>query len=64
MGYGFSVVLGSEKYYPRVGYKTAKDFGISPPFDVPSENFMVLFLNENTAKTKGTVKYVKEIFEG
>ena len=64
MGYGFSIVLGSEQYYPRVGYKTANDFGILAPFDVPKENFMVLFLKEDDLETKGTVVYVKEIFEG
>ncbi|MFI3214397.1 MAG: N-acetyltransferase [Eubacteriales bacterium] len=64
MNYGFSVVLGSDKYYPRVGYKTASEYGILAPFDVPNENFMVLFLNENISHIKGTVVYVKEIFEG
>ena len=64
MGYGFSVVLGSDEYYPRVGYKTASDFGILAPFDVPKENFMVLFLKEDVLEIKGTVVYVKEIFEG
>ncbi len=64
MNYNFSVVLGSNQYYPRVGYKTASEFGILAPFDVPDENFMVLFLNENVSKISGTVVYVKEIFEG
>ena len=40
MGYGFSVVLGSEKYYPKFGYVPASRFGIKAPFDVPDENFM------------------------
>ena len=64
MGYGFSVVLGSDKYYPKVGYKTAKPFGILAPFEVPDENFMVLFLNDDISSVKGTVEYVKEIFAG
>ena len=64
MGYSFSVVLGSDKYYPRVGYKTASEFGILTPFDVPNENFMVLFFNENVSGIEGIVEYVKEIFEG
>ena len=61
LGYGFSIVLGSEKYYPRVGYLPAVDFGIIPPFDVPSENFMVLFLSKEPHTINGTVQYVKEM---
>ncbi len=64
MGYEFSVVLGSEKHYPRVGYKTASTFGVLAPFDVPEENFMIMFFTENISEIKGTVVYVKEIFEG
>ncbi len=64
MDYMFSVVLGSEKYYPKVGYKMASDFGILAPFDVPRENFMVLFLKDDIMHIKGTVVYVKEIYEG
>ncbi len=62
MGYEFSVVLGSKKYYERVGYKPANQYGILAPFDVPSENFMVLFLNENVFKINGVAQYVKEMF--
>lgn len=64
MGYKFSVVLGSEKYYLKVGYKTASEYGILAPFDVPAENFMVLFLSDDKLEINGTVIYVKEIFEG
>ncbi len=63
MGYEFSIVVGSEKYYPKVGYKKASDFGIKAPFDVPNENFMVLFFTQNISEIKGTAVYVKEIFE-
>ncbi len=61
MGYEFSVVLGSETYYPRVGYQMASLFGIKPPFDVPNENYMVLFLNGMPRRIDGTVIYVKEM---
>ncbi|MFI3202353.1 MAG: hypothetical protein R3Y54_12690 [Eubacteriales bacterium] len=64
MNYGFSVGLGSDKYYPRAGYKTASELGILASFDVPKENFMVLFLNENLSYIKGIVVYVQELFEG
>ncbi len=63
LGYDIIVVLGSEKYYPRVGYKPASLFGIKAPFDVPDENFMALSLNNNQMTLNASVEYVKEIFE-
>ncbi len=63
LGYDIIVVLGSEKYYPRVGYKPASMLGISAPFDVPDENFMAISLSGNTDPINGTVAYVKEILE-
>lgn len=64
LGYKSVVVLGSEKYYPRFGFKEAKEFGINPPFDVPSENFMVIDLEPASLKyINGVVKYAKEFFE-
>ncbi len=64
LGYDIIVVLGSDKYYPRVGYKPASLFGISAPFEVPDENFMALSLSGNEQLINGTVEYVKEILEG
>ncbi len=63
LGYPFSIVLGSNDYYPKAGYKTAYDHGILAPFEVPKEFFMVLLLDENFLAT-GTVEYVKEMLEG
>ncbi len=63
IGYEFCVVLGSAKYYQRVGYKPASEYGILPPFDVPDENFMVLFLKGNVLKVNGALQYVKEMLE-
>ena len=54
LGYGYSVVLGSEKYYPRIGYLPAKNYGI------PSENFMACKLSENAPAVSGVVQYAKE----
>lgn len=59
LGYTCSVVLGSERYYPRVGYLPAKQLGILAPFDVPSENFMALHLREEGVAIRGTVAYPK-----
>lgn len=64
LGYNSVVVLGSEKYYPKFGFKEAKEFGVNPPFDVPSENFMVIELEPTSLKNvNGVVKYAKEFFE-
>ncbi len=59
LGYGYSVVLGSEKYYPRAGYVPADTFGIIPPFDVPRENFMACRLSENVPAVKGVLRYAE-----
>ena len=60
LGYEYSVVLGSEKYYPRTGYLPAKNYGISAPFDVPDENFMACKLSENAPAVCGIVQYANE----
>ena len=60
LGYKLSVVLGSESYYPRVGYSPADNFGIQAPFEVPRENFMAFKLVENTADIQGTLRYAEE----
>ncbi|MBS5782411.1 MAG: N-acetyltransferase [Clostridium sp.] len=63
MGYGFSVVLGSEEYYPKAGYVPAEQYGIQAPFDVPSKNYMALDLQGKPRKLNGTVAYAREFFE-
>lgn len=60
LGYHYSVVLGSEKYYTKFGYIPAIKFGIKAPFDVPNENFMAIKLNDTNTEIKGNVKYAKE----
>ncbi|WP_434309970.1 GNAT family N-acetyltransferase [Hominifimenecus sp. rT4P-3] len=60
LGYSYSVVLGSEKYYPRIGYLPAEKFGIQPCFEVPSKNFMAYKLCENAPIISGIVKYAEE----
>ncbi len=59
LGYEFSIVLGSDKYYPKVGYKQASEFGISAPFDVPSNYFMALNLKGLDTKINAIVEYGK-----
>lgn len=62
LGYLYSLVLGSEFYYPRIGYLPAEQFGIEVPDGVPSKNFMAMKLQENTkpAHISGSVVYAKE----
>lgn len=60
LGYGYSVVLGSETYYPRAGYVPADTLGILPPFDAPRENFMAYKIDEFSSTINGTIKYAKE----
>lgn len=64
LGYDYSVVLGSDEYYPRVGYVPAEALGILPCFDVPSENFMVCKLREDAPAISGVVTYAEEFGEG
>ena len=54
------IVLGSEKYYPKMGYLPAINYGIMPSFEVPSENFMACKLNEKAVNIFGIVEYAKE----
>ena len=60
LGYKYSIVLGSQRYYPKVGYLPANTFGIKPPFDVPDENFMAYKIKEGAPDIHGIVKYAKE----
>ena len=50
----------SEKYYPKLGYVLANQYGIKAPFGVSSENFMAIKLKETNLKIGGTVEYAKE----
>lgn len=60
LGYDYSIVLGSDEYYPRVGYVPAETLGILPCFDVPSENFMACRLCEDAPAISGVVRYAEE----
>lgn len=60
LGYQYSLVLGSERYYPRSGYLPAEQFGIEVPDGIPSANFMAIQLAESAPSISGTVSYAKE----
>ena len=57
LGYGYSIVLGHPRYYPKAGYVPAAVYGIRPPFDVPGEAFMALRLNDDAPRLDGVVRY-------
>ena len=60
LGYGYTIVLGSEMYYSRMGYVPAKSFGIASPFAVADENFMAYKLREDAPAISGVVQYAQE----
>lgn len=60
LGYGYSIVLGSPKYYQKTGYLPADKFGIKPSFDIPNENFMAYKIKEDASDIHGIIKYAKE----
>jgi predicted N-acetyltransferase YhbS len=61
LGFESVIVLGHEGYYPKFGFKLAESFGIKPPFDVPSENFMAMELVDGALEgVEGVVKYAEE----
>ncbi|MCI8749636.1 MAG: N-acetyltransferase, partial [Lachnospiraceae bacterium] len=60
LGYHYSVVLGSETYYPKSGYIPAIEYGIKAPFEVPNKNFMAIKLNNTDKEIFGIVEYAKE----
>lgn len=64
LGYESIFILGSDEYYSRFGFQKSIDFGINPPFDVPSEYFMAIELTEDALKNiSGNLVYAKEFFE-
>ena len=61
MGYGWSVVLGSDRYYPRFGYCPAAQYGILCPFPgVAPQNYMAIRLRDDAPDCYGVVKYSPE----
>ncbi|MBT3180122.1 MAG: N-acetyltransferase [Candidatus Marinimicrobia bacterium] len=58
------IVLGHEKYYPRFGFKPTKQWGITAPWDVPTNVFMgIELVTDGFRNVKGIVQYPKEFDE-
>lgn len=64
IGYPSVIVVGHPQYYPRFGFKPAKEFGLSAPFEVPHEAFLALELIPGAFKKGGLTVYPPEFFEG
>ena len=60
MGYPYAFVLGSETYYPRVGYRPADQLGVEVPQGIPAKNFMAIRLLEDAPALHGPLVYAKE----
>ncbi|HVG33609.1 MAG TPA: N-acetyltransferase [Pyrinomonadaceae bacterium] len=61
IGHDVVVVLGHPSYYPRFGFVTAKQKGLTCEYNVPDEAFMVAELKEGAlAGRRGVVKYRPE----
>ena len=59
-GYQAAVVLGHVHYYPRFGFRRAKDFGLDNEYNA-ADSFMVMELKEGVLQTiSGLVKYAAE----
>ena len=55
---GAVVVLGHPDYYPKFGFSSAADYDIKSEYDVPTETFMLIELQEDYLHGhSGTVQY-------
>lgn len=52
------IVLGHADYYPRFGFRPARPMGIMPPWDVPDEVWMAMWLGEER-EIEGVVEYAE-----
>lgn len=60
-GWPFIIVLGHANYYPRFGFKPARDLGITCEWKVPEDVFMVLVLDQAKMQgVSGLAKYRHE----
>ena len=54
----FISILGDSSYYGRFGYKSASEFKVNAPFEVPEEYFMIKELSvDGLLNSEGTLKY-------
>ena len=63
LGYGSVVVVGHPEYYPRFGFRLARDFALTASFDVPDEAFMAIELKAGALGSGGGVMYPAAFME-
>ncbi len=64
MNFKSVIVLGHEKYYPKFGFESTTKWGITSPYNVPTNVFMGIELVDDGLKNvSGLVKYAKEFGE-
>jgi putative acetyltransferase len=57
-GYVAVVVLGHSTYYPKFGFRPSTEFDFKSEYDVPSEVFMALELQQNSlSEVSGVISY-------
>lgn len=58
LGHSSSILLGEPGYYSRLGYRPCEQWGITLPFDVPSEYCMAIELQPHALEgVTGVVRY-------
>jgi putative acetyltransferase len=63
-GFKAVILVGHPDYYPRFGFTLAKEKGLTLPFDVPNEAFMVYeIIPRALERIKGMVVYPPEFSE-
>lgn len=63
-GEALVVVLGHPEYYPRFGFTPAAEQGITSPWNVPAEAWMLLELTEGAATgVTGVVSYPAAFYD-
>lgn len=60
LGFSYSVVLGSDAYYPKFGYIPATEYGVELPDGFPPECFMAVKLQDEAAPLSGEMVYAEE----
>jgi putative acetyltransferase len=61
MGYQAVVVVGHPWFYPRLGFRPGRDYGLRCNFDVPVEVFMVAVLAPGALSgVSGKVRYAAQ----
>jgi predicted N-acetyltransferase YhbS len=63
LGYGAVVIVGHPAYYPRFGFRPAREFGLTMPDGNQFDPFMALELRCGYLGTEGGIWYEDKVFE-